>query len=426
MFDKKSGGGITLSNLFHGWDCNRIAVATDYVDNPDFSVCKNVYAIGDAEIERGFPFNFKTSPEGIISGKLDAVQVQQSFHSETVSKKEPGKLEKIKDYLITKTGQIHRRRRFVLSNEFSQWLSEFSPDIIYSQLSSLELIHFVAKVQQITNKPLVLHLMDDWPVSVTSEQMIIFKQYWSNLINNELIKLIKKADVLMSISESMSEEYLKRYKREFQPFHNPIDVKSWISAEQKEYSVSGAFRILYAGRIGSGLQNCLFDVASAINNLNSKGLNIEFQIQATMDNPILKKLAEFNCVKIKGVAPYNQLPDIFSAADLLLLPNDFDKNSVSFLKHSMPTKASEYMVSGTPVLVFSSSESAVTKHALKHKWAYVVSENSQEKLESAIRNLFEDEDLRIRIGTHAKAYAIKHFDGETVRTRFLKTLQNQH
>jgi hypothetical protein len=56
----------------------------------------------------------------------------------------------------------------------------------------------------------------------------------------------------------------------------------------------------------------------------------------------------------------------------------------------------------------------------------VVSESSQEKLTSAIMKLYEDKDLRMKIGAHAKEFAIKHFDSETVRERFLKTIQNQH
>jgi glycosyltransferase involved in cell wall biosynthesis len=423
MFDKESGGGITLTNLFFGWDSNNIAVVDNKIENPDFSVCKNVYCIGTLEIERGFPFNLKRLDEKSSSGIID---INTSQKKQILERKiDGGKLEKLKDYLITITGQIHRRRRFVKSKEFSKWLTEFSPDIIYSQLSSLEIIRFVKLIHEDIKKPLVLHIMDDWPETITFNQKGIFRLYWTHLINKELRQIFKKADVLMSISESMSEEYYLRYRRTFIPFHNPIDVNNWTSKKNKDYSFNENFKILYAGRIGTGVQNCLLDITTAIRNLIKKGLKIELHIQATTDNTILKELAKFDFVTLQSQVTYYQLPDIFSSADLLLLPNDFDKKSVSFLKYSMPTKASEYMVSGTPILVFSSSETAIAKHALKYGWAYVVSENSLEKLEAAISKLYEDKELRRELGSRAKAFAIKNFDSGKIRENFKNAIRNQ-
>jgi len=261
MFDKSSGGGITLSNLFAGWDKNCIAVAGIKIENPDFSVCNNVYCIGDSEIERGFPFNMKLSGENLASGVLEAVEPQKKHV--ILSKPKIGNLEAWKDYIITITGQIHRRRRFIVSNELSKWLNEFAPDIIYTQLSSYEIIQFVAKIQSALNKPLVLHIMDDWHKTITANQIGIFKLYWTNRITNELQDMFDRAAVLMSISESMSNEYLRRYGKKFYPFHNPIDLNKWTSTHKKDYSVRDKFKILYAGRIGSGLQYFLFAITSA-------------------------------------------------------------------------------------------------------------------------------------------------------------------
>lgn len=424
MFDKDSGGGITISNLYTGWDKDKLAVVGTRIENPDFSVCNKVYSIGDLEIERGFPFNMKLSGEKLSSGILQAGN-GSTGKKVMRSKPNPGNLEAIKDNIITITGQIHRRRRFVISNELLKWLNEYDPDIIYSQLSSLEIIEFVSKIQKALNKPLVLHIMDDWPQTIASNQVGIFKLYWYSRINKKLRQLFDAATVLMSISESMSEEYLLRYGKRFYPFHNPIDVNKWIFTKQKDYSFSDRFQILYAGRIGSGLQNCLLDIAKAIQNLINQGLKIEFDIQPTIINPVLDELAKYEFVKIRSFVPYQELPRIFSSVDLLLLPNDFDKKSTSFLRYSMPTKASEYMVSGTPIMVYSSPENAVTKHALKYQWAYVVEDNSTEKLESAIKLLYSNENLRKAIGNRAKEFAIKNFDSTIIRNKFKEALQNK-
>ena len=130
-------------------------------------------------------------------------------------------------------------------------------------------------------------------------------------------------------------------------------------------------------------------MAEAIGNLNLKDFEIELHIYATSNNPVLDELAKFDYIKLNAAVAHSELPGIFSKSDLLLLPNDFDSKSISFLKYSMPTKASEYMVSGTPILLYSSIETAVTKHALKYNWAYVVSEKNTKKLEFAIAELYK-------------------------------------
>ncbi len=421
-FDKRSGAGITMTNLFTGWDKKCIAVAANNISNPDFSVCENIYQLGALEIAREFPFNLKLSKEGTKSG---VIQVSGNHGEYAIpSRQSESMAEKIKDKLLFYTGQIHRRRKFKASKEFLEWINEFSPDIIYTQLASLELIRFIKKLYDDLNKPLVIHIMDDWPTTITNDQKGIFRLYWRYYINRELRQLFKKSAVLMSISESMSDEYFLRYGRKFMPFHNPIDVKSWSPGIRKDYSRKEPFEILYAGRIGTGLQNCLLEIAIAIKALIVRGLKIKFLIQATTDNVVLKELVKFDFVILRSPCSYNQLPDVFSAADLLVLPNDFDDRAISFLKYSMPTKASEYMVSGTPILVYSSSETAVTKHALKYKWAYVVPENSTDKLERAIYNLYENQDLRMSLGSLAKEFAINNYNSQAVRENFKNAIQN--
>jgi len=84
----------------------------------------------------------------------------------------------------------------------------------------------------------------------------------------------------------------------------------------------------------------------------------------------------------------------------------------------MPTKASEYMVSGSPILLYSSIETAVTKHAMKNNWAYVVSENTNDSLTTAIAKLYHDPALRKDLGERAKEFAIKNEDAEVVREKF--------
>jgi glycosyltransferase involved in cell wall biosynthesis len=422
-FDKITGSGITMTNLFYGWDRKNIAVAAAEIKNPDYTICENYYNIGNLEIIRDFPFNLNFFEKGSKSGVLLKKNAQKE--ASNLPKHKISKLENIKNKFLLITGQIHRRRRFIISNEFLNWINEFSPDIIYSQLSSYELICFINRIYKKIHKPIALHIMDDWPVTITSNQRGLFKFYWSKRINNEFHGLIEKAEILLSISEFMSDEYNIRYGKKFLPFHNPIDIKLWHSKPKHDYSVNGNFKLLYAGRIGTGLQNSLLDIANAIKDLVDLGLKIEFQIQATNYSPILKLLVKYEFVKLQDTVPYDQLPGVFSSVDLLLLPNDFDKRSISFLKYSMPTKASEYMISGTPILIYSSLNSAISRHALKYKWAFVITEESKEKIKVSINELYHNIELREKLALRAIEFAKNNYDSNKVREKFKNAFLNQ-
>jgi glycosyltransferase involved in cell wall biosynthesis len=414
-FEKRHGGGITMTNLFKGWDKNSLAVAATEINNPDFEICNNYYQLGSLEIKHKFPFNLnkkdKKNPSGLLREEV------KKNNPNSVPAKD-SRTRSLYNGFLDFTGLIHYRQRLGYSDEFLKWVKDFSPDIIYSQLSQYELILFVSQLHQDLKVPVAIHIMDDWPSTVVKTG--ILKSYWNKVIDKKFRKLLYDAKVLMSISETMSIEYKKRYGHDFIPFHNPIEVEFWETPCSRPQSSQNPFIILYAGRIGPGIQNCFLDISEAIENLINDGLNIELHIQVVNHNIVLDSLAKFNFIKFNKAVRYSELPSIFAKANLLLIPNDFDEKSISLLKFSMPTKASEYMASGVPILVYSSIETAITKHALKHQWAFVVSEKKIEKLESTIRTVYENKDLGIKVSTTAKEFAKKNFDSKIIRNEFRK------
>ncbi|MEI8060442.1 MAG: hypothetical protein WCG67_09810, partial [Ferruginibacter sp.] len=87
-------------------------------------------------------------------------------------------------------------------------------------------------------------------------------------------------------------------------------------------------------------------------------------------------------------------------------------------------KAPEYMVSGTPIIVFAPEVTAIVKDAQKNKWAKVITENDIEKLSMAIRDIFKNELERKEIAKSAINIAEYKFNAETVRNRFKELLSS--
>ena len=116
------------------------------------------------------------------------------------------------------------------------------------------------------------------------------------------------------------------------------------------------------------------------------------------------------------------IPEIFSNADILVLANDFSTEGLDYLKFSMPTKASEYMISGTPILVYSPEETAVSIFFSQNDCAFCVSRHDPKDLADAFKFILDNKDYREKISRNAVRFATERFDAGKVRSEFQKLI----
>ena len=423
-FNNFSGGGITLTNLFKGWAKDKIAVAFigHGLYNVTTDVCDTVYQLGKEEHKWIFPFNLiqRKFPSGLKT--FDAnVNVPFNFIQTGLRYKLVNRL----FYPFLRwIGLFHFVSKILISEKFKDWLGEFKPEVLYLQVSTREEIIFAIDLINFLKIPSVIHMMDDWPLTISSKGP--FKKYWSNKIDTEFKQLLNRVDLHLSISDAMSEEYMKRYNKNFIAFHNPIETEVWLPNRKTSFVLNKEhITILYSGRIGIGITDSLYEVASAIDSIEYGGINIKLYIQTpTKDPGILTQLQRYKCVVINPFAALEQLPKIFSEADILLLANDFSVQGVDYLKFSMPTKASEYMISGAPVLVYSPEETAVSEFFRYNECGFCVTKQNKNELISAIKFMIHNEEYRKQISNNAVQLAKEKFDASRVRREFQNLIIN--
>ncbi|MEX0882142.1 MAG: glycosyltransferase family 4 protein [Cyclobacteriaceae bacterium] len=247
-FNTNTGGGITLTNLFRGWPKDSIAVACrGYVINrtTQTDICNQYYQLGQKEQKWIFPFNLIRRK--YYSGILD---FSLKDDKKIVSKKSKNRVNFSKKYidpLLTYLGFSHVLSDLSLSPQFCDWVDDFQPDIIYAQAAGRSTNAFCAKVQEYLKKPMVFHMMDDWP-ELLKEQSL-FGKYWHKKIDLEVKDMLSKCSLHLAISESMAREYKSRYGIDFLTFHNPIDLSFWMKGQKKAYNLSQNIHILYAVRM---------------------------------------------------------------------------------------------------------------------------------------------------------------------------------
>lgn len=417
-FNNFSGGGITLTNLFKGWPKDKIAVAFlgHGLLNVTTDICDTYYQLGCEEHKWIFPFN-------MIQRRFESgIKVFQAEKEMPVNHIQKGLRYRLVNNFFYPfmrwIGVLHFASRISISERLVSWLKDFKPEVIYLQVSTREEVRFADELMSFLKLPGVVHVMDDWISTISNKGP--FRGYWTGKINNEFSKLLDNTDLHLSISDAMSAEYLKRYKKEFIPFHNPIELSEWKAYTRKNFKIDNDYiKILYSGRIGIGIYECLFEVATVLESLNKEGYNFKFHIQTPTKEPsVLAQLQKFKSIVINPFARLEDIPKIFSGADLLVLANDFSKDGLDYLKLSMPTKASEYMISGTPILVYSPEETAVSQFFMKNRCGYCVTRHNIPELSDAFKFLVGNEEYRREISLEAVKLASERFDASIVRRNF--------
>ncbi|WP_339923349.1 glycosyltransferase [uncultured Cyclobacterium sp.] len=414
-FNNVSGGGITLSNLFKGWKKDHLAVVCLghlFNEKTQLDICDKYYQLGHKEHVWKFPLSLlkRKYPSGTI--KID----KKKENIQTIEKS-PLRVTLLNNYInptLNWMGVLNWASTIQLSPELKAWLDEYNPDVIYAQAQRREAVTFCTLVQRYLKKPMVFHMMDDWLEVLPGSGLI--GGYWHNVVDKEFREMLAHCARHFSISEPMAVAYKERYGFTFSTYHNPIELSFWSKSQRRTYELGDKVQILYAGRMGLGIESSLETMAKCLEDLNKELTTpIELVLQVGRKPDWIGK---YNCIVHRGFVPYEDLPSRFAEADLLFLPYDFTPSANAFIKYSMPTKASEYMICGTPILVFAPEDTALVTYAQDYNWAQVVTKNEVKELRNGLMELINNKDLRKKIAEAAIKLAEERHDASKVRKQF--------
>ncbi len=426
-FRYNGGGGITLINLFKDWNPECVAVVTEKINETSFlNGYEKFYQLGNMEIRIPFPFNFinkiQTSGDFHVKEPSNTTQLSLSSNSSKSSLQKLKYLFEIIYYrILIFLGLYNSSYRIVVSDKLLKWIDEYSPDIIYAQPFKFCDMIFARELKEKTGIPLAIHIMDD-SVNILNKPNLLYA-CWKNKIKNAFDNLVERTDICLSISESMSEEYLKRYNRSFIPFRNPVEISSWKPFIKKNWTLNDEVNIVYTGRLAVPNINSLLTYCQVIDELNTIGYRINLHIYSIDTNSsFLAKIKKFKSVYIHKAVKFGQIPALITQFDFAFLPIDFTPKGFKYAQFSVSTKTSEYMISGVPILLFAPGNIALTEYARKNKCMYIVSENDKDRLSEAMIKLIKDLNLRTTLAKRAFEVAKSDSDATMVRKKFREVL----
>jgi hypothetical protein len=214
----------------------------------------------------------------------------------------------------------------------------------------------------------------------------------------------------------MSSAYEKRYGMNFESMMQCDDSARFFASRPKRIVNEGVVSIIYSGAIASGRWESILDLCEAVSGLQKDGLNAEVSVYTS----------SFSTAREGGVAglrvfplpSHEELPAILKGADILFLPESFNKKYLSTTRLSISTKAHLYMMSERPILLYGPACIGVIDYAVKYGWGYVVKKRGKEFLKSAVREMIYNKRLCADIVENArKAVAVNH-EASIVRESF--------
>jgi len=405
------GTGVTFTNLFRDWPTDRLAtVHCDPVPTTD-DVCTNYFVLGPDEIRRRWPFHALAQAAVLHpgdAGRAGNVPVG------------PALARRIKQRVfgdgLPETAN--------LSPALGRFIDEFRPQVLYTILGGNGLVDLVELIRARWNLPLVVHVMDDWRGTIYGQGW--FSGWQRARLNRNIARLIRLASARFGICDAMAEVFARDYGVPFTAFQNTVDTRRWLPLAREACGTASPPRLLYSGSLLPYAQTeAVVEAAEAVAALAGEGWPIRFDIHCppAQADAYRARLALGPAVRL--LPPFERWDAFFAnlvAADALLLPVNFDPVTVQYIRYSMPTKVPEYLMSGTPVLVYGPPGVAQVDYARREGWGEVVARRDPAALRDGLRRVLQDRGLRERLSARAKALAADRHDAATVRAAFRRTL----
>jgi len=387
VWDDTNSFGNTHSNMFAGWDPDRIA--NIYCDNglPNTSVCNRFFQINERMLIANLLHSSSFPGQEIITNPEDTKEPRAAGST------------KLKVFDFART---HRLQMFFLlrdaiwrlgrwqSPELKQFIVEFDPEIVYIPIYPQLYINQVEQwVIRTADKPYYCFIGDD---DYSLRQFSLSPLYWIDrlAVRQKLRQIVKKCSILYCISDRLKEECEKDFHRECRLLYKAAD---FVDAEFSEKSVGKPVRIVYTGNIYSGRWKSLARIGQALKNINKHQVNAQLFIytQSSLSNRIHKALDIQDCVFLMGGVSSSEVKKVLLEADIVVHVESFELRDRLATRLSFSTKLVDYFKSARCIFAVGWNEAASIEYLVRNDAAIVAT--SPDDIEGQLRKLIENPHL---------------------------------
>ena len=330
-----------------------------------------------------------------------------------------------KGYLLSQV-PYHRSKRFLfnyLLGRIPEWRGNFSKfwlrknlkekfDIVYSFVYSaicLEYGWWISKMLQCKH---ITHIADH------SNDFTENKK-WKRIISD--------SDGCATIGNNMRDEYEKVFSnRSFEIIHNGIDYEN-LPFSPHHYGVFSEkmpFKVLFLGSLFKHLhKDGIQDICTAIKELYLDGHPIHFHLygQLVPEN-VIDDFLGFENIEHKGIInPANRF-ELMREYHCIVVPSTFEPDLAKAYSYSIPTKLTEVLSSGRPVLVYGPEIMESYRFCKKNASGKTITTRSVKKLKEYFLDLIKGYSEKVKESSEGALRVIEDHSGHIVRNKLLEFL----
>jgi glycosyltransferase involved in cell wall biosynthesis len=326
--------------------------------------------------------------------------------------------QKIKGVTIKRCSLVGRRKSTFMMGVNYLWFAIFGSlkalfmkkdfDIIYVyQLSPITMVWPAIVVKRLKKIPLIIHCLDQWPISVTTGP-ISHKSIMYKFLYKISVWTYNKADRITISSKSFKkyfEEILHISSKDKGLDYYPSYAES--DYENLKEEKNDDFDLLFAGNIGPA-QSVETIIEAA--NILKKHKNIKFHIVGDgLSKEYCEKLSKqykLENVKFYGFHNVSKMAQFYAKADATLIT--MVNNDV--VNNTLPAKVQSYMASGKPIIGAISGE--VKDVIIEADCGLCCESLDYEKLAALILEASKDRKKLKKWSKNSRSYYEKHFQKE--------------
>ncbi|MEV4825330.1 glycosyl transferase family 1 [Micromonospora sp. NPDC049274] len=429
VFDRSTGTGITLSNLFTGWPADRLAqlYAEDRAPGTDAVGTFARFAPRNAPVEYHLFRQWervRRPLRTVLKGPVDVVAAPSPAGATVAVARDPAP-GALRVHLRTQLRAFVDLSPVRVPPDVRRWLRDQRPDVVYTTLGSIRMMRLAVAAAQECRVPLVPHFMDDWPTTLyTGGQVLGLPRL---AVRAGFRDVLRHSSYGMGISEAMAREFARRYRLPFAAFGNCVDAADFADPHQPAPDRPGGtpVELVYVGGLHLDRWRSLRQVGAAVGELAARGIPARLTVHAPAADVgrYGGAFAGMPAVHLGRSLASGEVSGVLRRADVLVHVESFAAEHRRYTRYSLSTKIPQYLAAGRPVLAFGPAEVASMAHLAAADAGAVVGHDDPAALAAALGPLCADAELRARLGRRGLAYAERHHRTDRVAARFAQVLR---
>lgn len=347
----------TLTNLFDGYNPEKIARIYIESKKPNTKCCHHFYQISEVSLILKL-FKWKTKTGYIVDTSDDYVP-QESLEAKEQSIMSFARHHR--SYLLSFLRDLLWSFSGWKTKDLKKFITEFNPDVVWLDGSPLILMNKLNNyVCSIAKKPSCTFLMDD--TYTYKSCPTLSSRIYRYFLRKHLRKTVRNANHIFVASEKMKQEYDKEFSINSTFLAKGIaDLPQDIVRKDVVYPI----KMVYLGNVLIGRLDSLILLAKSIHKIN-KEQGKKFELSIYTGDYISKReqneLGLGDSIHLCGLVPYSEVNNVIESNDIVVFVEALEGRQNRIARLSFSTKIVDYIASGKCIFTIGPKDSAPVEY----------------------------------------------------------------